>query len=71
MKPSPGAPTGAPTPAEAAAIAAAIDRFLEETAPGPPPAGPGQTLDGWTRAAMLEGVAREDHADVPHPWINT
>jgi hypothetical protein len=53
---------------EAAAIAAAIERFAQETAPVPAPA---EDLDPWTRAAMLEGVSRQDHADVPHPWINT
>jgi hypothetical protein len=58
-----------PTAEEAAAIAAALERFAHETAP--PPAGPAETPDPWTRAAMLEGVMREDRADVPHPWINT
>jgi hypothetical protein len=53
---------------EAAAIAAAVDRFLGETAPAP--ANGAQTLDPWTHAAMLEGISREDRADVPHPWIN-
>jgi hypothetical protein len=56
------------SPEEAAAIVAAIDRFLEDTSPGPAPVD-GQTQDPWTRAAMLEGVSREDHADAPHPWI--
>ncbi len=55
---------------EAAAIAAALERFLHETAAVQ--AGSGERLsDPWRRAAMLEGVSREDHADVPHPWINT
>lgn len=53
---------------EAAAIAAAIERFAHDTAP--PAVGAGEVLDPWTRAAMLEGVTREDHGDVPHPWIN-
>jgi hypothetical protein len=57
------------TAEEAAAIAAAIERFAHDTAP--PPAGVGETLDPWTHAAMLEGVTREDHRDVPHPWINS
>ncbi|HYM45641.1 MAG TPA: hypothetical protein VES65_05705 [Solirubrobacteraceae bacterium] len=53
---------------EAAAIAAALERFAHDTAPTP---GGDDGPDPWTRAAMLEGVSREDHADVPHPWINT
>jgi hypothetical protein len=57
-----------PTAEEAAAIAAAIERFIADTAP--PPARVEQTQDRWTRAAMLEGVMRDEHADVPHPWIN-
>jgi hypothetical protein len=54
---------------EAAAIAAAIERFTHDTAPVQ--AGGGDTADPWIRAAMLEGVSREEHGDVPHPWINT
>ena len=58
------------TAEEAAAIAAALERFLHETTPAQ--TGSGELpSDPWTRAAMLEGVSREDHADVPHPWINT
>jgi hypothetical protein len=57
------------TAEEAAAIAAALERFAHDTAP--PPAAAEEIPDPWTRAAMLEGVTREDHADVPHPWINT
>jgi hypothetical protein len=57
------------TDEEAAAIAAAIERFTHDTAPTS--AGGRETLDSWTRAAMLEAVSREEHADVPHPWINT
>jgi hypothetical protein len=62
--------TAAPsaTDEEAAAIAAAIERFTHDTAPAP--MGDGEVLDPWTRAAMLEGVMREEHGDVPHPWIN-
>jgi hypothetical protein len=56
------------TAEEAAAIAAAIERFAHDTAP--PAAGAGEVMNPWTRAAMLEGVMREEHADVPHPWIN-
>jgi hypothetical protein len=58
-----------PTAEEAAAIAAAIERFTQDTAP--PPAGGAEAPDPWVRAAMLEGVMREEHWDVPHPWINT
>jgi hypothetical protein len=57
------------TPEEAAAIVAGIERFLHETAPAPITTAEGP--DPWTRAAMLEGVMREDPAGVPHPWINT
>jgi hypothetical protein len=59
---------GSATAEEAAAIAAALESFLHETAPPPAPA---EHPNPWTRAAMLEGVSREDRADVPHPWINT
>jgi hypothetical protein len=58
-----------PTAEEAAAIAAAIERFTQDTTPAP--AGGGEAPDPWVRAAMLEGVMREEHRDVPHPWINT
>jgi len=58
------------SPEEVAAIAAALERFAHETTP--PPAGGGEAPDPWTRAAMLEGVSRdENQADVPHHWINT
>jgi hypothetical protein len=56
------------SPEETAAIVAAIERFMRATAPSPAPAQNGP--DSWQRAAMLEGVAREDDRDVPHPWIN-
>ena len=39
---------------EAAAIVAAVERFLAETAPQPAPV---ETIDPWTRAALLEGVS--------------
>jgi hypothetical protein len=58
-----------PSPEEATAIAAAIERFAQDTAPVA--SAGGSELDPWTRSALLEGVSREDHADVPHPWINT
>jgi len=43
-------------PSSAATIAAASTR------PEPDP---------WRRAALLEGVSREDQGDPGHPWINT
>jgi hypothetical protein len=55
------------TPEEAAAIAAALERFRRETSL--PPARLAAPADGWRRAAILEGVAREDLGDVPDPWI--
>jgi hypothetical protein len=57
------------SPAEAAAIVAAIGRFMRDTAPRL--AASTEGLDRWTRAAMLEGVARAGLADEPDPWINT
>jgi len=57
------------SPEEAAAIAAALGRFMRATAP---PAAPvADALDGWRRAALLEGISRESPHDAPHPWINT
>ena len=67
---------GSASPAQAAAVAAAIESFTRDTAsprPGAEQAGSG-SYDAWTRAAMLEGVARGGRgaqADVPDPWINT
>jgi hypothetical protein len=61
------APSASPT--EAAAIMAALERFMRDTAPRLAPAP--EHLDPWLRAAMLEGVAREDRGDEPDPWINT
>jgi hypothetical protein len=57
------------SPEEAAAIVAAIERFMRATAP--PPRQPARARDGWHEAAILEGVAREPHRDLPDPWINT
>jgi hypothetical protein len=54
---------------EAAAIVAALERFMRQTAPAPP-ADP-QAPQPWLRAAILEGVMREDYGDEPQPWINT
>ena len=48
------------SPAEAAAIVAALERFMRETAPAPAPAT--APSDPWIRAAILEGVGREDDA---------
>ncbi len=57
------------SPAEAAAIVAALERFMRDTAPRLAP--PTEHPDPWTRAAMLEGVAREGLVDERDPWINT
>lgn len=56
------------SPSEAAAIVAAVQRFMRDTAPPAAPAGAGP--DPWIRAAMLEGVAREDPGETFDPWIN-
>jgi hypothetical protein len=57
------------SPEEAAAIVAALERFMRATAPGP--AAPAATPDQWRRAAILEGVRREDEWGASDPWINT
>lgn len=57
------------SPVEAAAIVAAMERFMRDTAPRLAP--PTEHLDPWTRAAMLEAVAREGLGDEPDPWLNT
>jgi hypothetical protein len=72
----PAAPrgNGAPSPEEAAAIAAAIERFALDTAAAAArgaSAGSGAGPDAWTRAALLEGVARDDQRELLDPWINT
>ena len=41
------------SPAETAAIVAAVERFIAETTPQ---AEPVETVNPWTRAALLEGV---------------
>ena len=50
-------------------MVAALEQFMRATAPvlvaAPPP------LDGWRRAALIEGVSRESETDLPDPWINT
>jgi hypothetical protein len=57
------------SPEEAAAVVAALERFIRETAP--PASAPSPAVDPWRRAALLEGVEREAHGDLPDPWINT
>jgi hypothetical protein len=56
------------SPEEAAAIVAALERFIRDTAPVAPPE---PAPDLWHRAAILEGVSREDPGDSGDPWINT
>jgi hypothetical protein len=41
------------SPAVAAAITAAVEQFIAETTPEAPAA---ETVNPWTRAALLEGV---------------
>ncbi len=57
------------SPEEAAAVVAALEQFMRSTAPAT--AAPAAELDGWRRAALLEGVAREVGNDQRDPWINT
>ena len=57
------------SPEEAAAIVAAIERFMRSTSFAASPAE--EPADGWRRAALLEGIARERGNDLPDPWINT
>jgi hypothetical protein len=57
------------SPEEAAAIVAAIERFARATAPAPAPHR--ISPDPWRRAAILEGVGRDDQGDLTDPWINT
>jgi hypothetical protein len=59
----------AASPEEAAAVVAALERFMRDTGPALVPAPEG--IDGWTRAALLEGVGRADGDDERDPWINT
>jgi hypothetical protein len=56
----------AATPEEAAAIVAALERFMRATAP-PPHDGGAAELDGWHRAALLEGVSRDPWATASDP----
>ena len=50
-------------------MVAALERFMRATAPvlAAAPQGP----DGWTRAALIEGVTRATGGDEIDPWINT
>jgi hypothetical protein len=57
------------SPEEAAAVVAALERFMRATAA--PHAEAPERPDPWQRAAILEGVEREDPGDVRDPWINT
>jgi hypothetical protein len=57
------------SPEEAAAVVAALERFMRATAPAPAPAA--EELDGWSSAALIEGVSRESENDLPDFWINT
>ena len=51
-------------------MVAALERFMRETAPVV--VAESKQVDRWTRAALLEGVAREDEMPAawgdPHPW---
>ena len=58
------------SPEEAAAIVAALERFMRATAPTPATASV-NVLDGWRRAAVLEGVRGQSEPGMPDPWINT
>jgi hypothetical protein len=40
-------------------------------ATAPAPQAPLQGLDEWQRAAILEGVERDEPGDLLDPWINT
>jgi hypothetical protein len=57
------------SPEEAAAVVAALEQFMRATAPALVTAAP--AIDGWRRAALLEGV-RDGVGDyLRDPWINT
>ena len=56
-------------PPDLSSDTAALERFMRDTAPQLAP--PTEPLDPWTRAAMLEGVARTGLGDEPDPWLNT
>jgi hypothetical protein len=63
--------TIAPTPTreEAAAIIAAVERFMRATAPRATAPAP-DVPNPWSRAAILEGVARDVQTDLRDPWIS-
>jgi hypothetical protein len=54
---------------EAAAVVAALERFMRATAPAAAPVA--EAIDPWRRAALMEGVSRDQPDDMPDPWINT
>jgi hypothetical protein len=56
------------TAGEAAAIVAALERFIAETTVQ---AAVADTIDGWRRSALLEGVGRSGRGADADPWINT
>ena len=56
------------SPEEAAAVVAALERFMRATAPADGPSR--EEPDGWMRAAILEGLSREEQGEVRDPWIN-
>jgi len=56
------------SPEEAAAVVAALERFMRATARADE--APRGEPDGWTRAAILEGLSREEQGEVRDPWIN-
>ncbi len=58
-----------PSAEQAAAIVAALERFIRATSASHGPAE--QLVDPWRRAAVLEGISCEPHADARDPWINT
>jgi hypothetical protein len=57
------------SPEEAAAVVAALERFMRATAPVV--IATQEHVDPWTRAALVEGVARGEEGDDRNPWINT
>jgi hypothetical protein len=70
LPPEPIAPSASRE--EATAIMAALARFEQDTGSRPPEDPP---ADGWARAAILEGVSREQEDGswqaARDPWINT
>jgi hypothetical protein len=50
--------TSDPNPEEAAALIAAVERFLLDTTA--PTAAVEETVPGWRRAALLEGIGERD-----------